>query len=737
LAFPATQDNDVLDYAAVELFLLHARRLHPHYQPDERDVAGIVKVCRLVDGMPLGILLAAALSGAISPAQIAAELGRDIGFLLSDMQDIPARQRNLRAIFLHTWERLSAAERDVFMRLSVFRGGATPEAAQQVTGATVSVLAGLIDNALLWRLPSGRYAVHELLRQFAAEQLAAAAGDAKSDAQRQHSLYYFGLLEKQEQLLQGQQQRAAVNTIRADYENVSAAWRWAVQAGEFSLLAPAIHPFYLWCEVQGSYREGVLLFAAAAALATGGRPQTWQSLLGPVLVRLGACEVMVGNYSHGEQLLQDGLQSVTQDRERAFALARLGFAAAERGDFACAYARLDESLTISRQCEDIVGMARALYYSQIGKPAAEVYALCTECLALTRQSGRPDLIASQLNLMGWHTWCLGDYARANACWQEGLALCEQLDFREEKASALDYLGFAAWGQGDLVTAERQIGVALALYLELGRLGSIGMCKADLALVLVSKGQVEQAIEMARQAVVIARSINGQMILTLSLPYLGAALTAAGEGIEAHGALVEAVQRAWQHQYDHHLMLAFYYFAELLIAESRTADSAGALARRSQAVTLLNCVSTDAATWQVFRDKAAALLVDIQGALPTATFAAAQQEGASITVAQVVSIVLGENSAAPRAEPAAASMLAVDRSPRVSAAGNEALLEPLTAREMAVLRLIAAGRSNQEIAAELVITTGTAKWYVSQVLSKLQVHNRTQAGARGRELGLLA
>ena len=202
LRFPADAASDPLEYPAMQLFLLHARRVHPHYQPDASDVAGMVEICRLVHGMPLGILLAAAWSRAIAPAAIAAEIGRDLSFLQTDMQDIPVRQRNLRAVFLHTWNRLSIAERQVFMRLSVFRGGATVAATRQVTSAALGVLAVLIDHALLRRLPNGRIEIHELLRQFAAEQLAAATNEGGLEmAQQQHSRYYLSLLAAQEKVL--------------------------------------------------------------------------------------------------------------------------------------------------------------------------------------------------------------------------------------------------------------------------------------------------------------------------------------------------------------------------------------------------------------------------------------------------------------------------------------------------------------------------------------------------------
>ena len=295
LRFPTTGNADALDYPAVQMFVQHARRNHPHYQPDEQDVTGIVEVCRLVDGMPLGILLAAAWSTVISPPEIAAEIDRNLDFLQTDLQDIPARQRNLRAVFLHTWGRLSTAERTVFMRLSVFRGGATRAAVQGVTGATIGVLATLNDKALLWHLPNGRYELHELLRQFAAEQLAADSASqdgGQEQAQWQHCCYYLALLGEQEQPLQSQQQRAAVDAIRADFENISVAWRWAVQRHEFTLLTPAIYALFFYCEVRGVYHEGMILFAYAAAELTAvaaasstNQPIT-EPLLGQVLARL-------------------------------------------------------------------------------------------------------------------------------------------------------------------------------------------------------------------------------------------------------------------------------------------------------------------------------------------------------------------------------------------------------------------------------------------------------------------
>ena len=740
LRFPAEQSGDALDYPAVQLFLLHARRMRPAYQPNASDIAGMVAVCRQVHGMPLGILLAAAWSRVISPAEIAAEIDRDLSFLQADMPDIPARQRNLRMVFLHTWSRLSTAERQVFMHLSVFRGGATAEAARHITGATVDVLAALIDRALLRRLSNGRYEIHELLRQFAAEQLAAhdtAHAGQQKEAQWLHSRYYLSLLGQAEQRLRSAQQRAALDSIRADFENISIAWHWAVQAREFALLVPALHALFVYCEVRGNLSVGLMLFAAAAAemdaeLAVSvDDQQTLQVLRGRVIVRLGACEILLSNYGRGELLLLDGLPHILEDWERAFTLVYLGQAASERGELALARTRLDESLALSRQCNDFAVMAQAFQILEVGRPIAEAQRLAAESLALARKAGRPDLIATRLNQLGWHTWCLGDYALADACWQKGIALCDELDLQGENAWPLDCLGVAAWAQGDMTAAEHYIEAALAIYTEVGRQSHMGMCMAELALVLASMGRVQQAIALARQAVAITRGIDGQMMLIVSLNYLGAALLAAGELVEARRTLLEAIQRAWDYQFLFSVMIGFYYFAELLALESRHTEPASALAHKSLAVTLLSCVRTDTATWQIFKDKAAELQAQIEGALAAEVLGAALLEEENRTVKELVSIVLGATTASGAVTPAPKC------SPTPGAQASEVLVEPLTVREFAVLHLIAAGRSNQDVAAELIITPGTAKWYVSQILAKLGVHSRTQAVARARELGLLA
>jgi predicted ATPase len=150
LAVPdETVDGDALTldrlagYSAIRLFEQCACRVQPDFALTADNQTDILTICRRVEGMPLGIVLAAAWLGALTPAAIAAEMKHDPDFLAADMADAPERQRSIRAAFNHSWRLLSQQEQAIFARLSVFRGGFSLEAAQTVTGTTLRDLQAL------------------------------------------------------------------------------------------------------------------------------------------------------------------------------------------------------------------------------------------------------------------------------------------------------------------------------------------------------------------------------------------------------------------------------------------------------------------------------------------------------------------------------------------------------------------------------------------------------------------
>jgi predicted ATPase len=187
--------------AAIRLFVEGARRAHPPFRLRVEELPALQRICELVGGMPLGLELAAAWAGVLSPEEIANEIARDVDFLQARWADVPERQGSMRVVFEWSWRRLSETERQVLHQLSVFRGGFTRAAAETIAGGSLRVLVGLHHKSLLhWRPAdgaAGRYELHELLRQFAAEQLDAIPAGQKDSLLRRHATYFLGWRRRQ------------------------------------------------------------------------------------------------------------------------------------------------------------------------------------------------------------------------------------------------------------------------------------------------------------------------------------------------------------------------------------------------------------------------------------------------------------------------------------------------------------------------------------------------------------
>ncbi len=214
-------------YSAVMLFVQQARRVQAGFSLTDAETPAIVRICQLVDGVPLGIELAASWMRILSCQEIASEISKSLDFLTSSWQDVPERHRSLRAVFDYSWDLLSPEEQSIFLRLSVFRGGFHREAAVKIAGVSLPVLAGLVDRSLLRRNALGRYEVHDMLRQYAEEKLEADAV-ACEQVHAAHCRYYAELVSAYREELKGADLTAALSALDVERENVRAAWNWAL-----------------------------------------------------------------------------------------------------------------------------------------------------------------------------------------------------------------------------------------------------------------------------------------------------------------------------------------------------------------------------------------------------------------------------------------------------------------------------------------------------------------------------
>ncbi len=261
LTYPDREDGKQLeDYSAVQLFLDRARRIRGDFDLAE-DCRGVVEICRVVEGMPLAIELAVGWLKTLRPSEIAEEIQHNLDMLATRSRNLQERHRTLRSVFSHSWRLMGEDERDVFQKVSVFRGGFTREAAQVVAGASLQMLAGLIDQSLVRLNAAGRYDVHELLRQYGAEQL---DGIGQTETvQRAHIDYYLGRLGQLEHNIKTQQQITALDTIAADFENVRHAWQLAIEQRHVVALSQAVESLHLFADMRGRYHEVVALLRAA------------------------------------------------------------------------------------------------------------------------------------------------------------------------------------------------------------------------------------------------------------------------------------------------------------------------------------------------------------------------------------------------------------------------------------------------------------------------------------------
>src|SRR5690349_19156110 len=223
-------EDDQGSGSAVRLFVERATQVQPNFSLDDAGYSQAARICRLVDGMPLGVELAASWVSALSAAEIADEIEANIDFLATSMRDVPERHRSLRAAIDQSWRLLTDEQRGAFSRLSVFHGSFDRSAAAAVTGADLRLLSELVAKSLLRRPDFGRFELHELLRQYAAEQLRSSPAE-EADARERHARHYATMLLEREEALLGSELADARDELRGELENLRAAAEWLIAHG--------------------------------------------------------------------------------------------------------------------------------------------------------------------------------------------------------------------------------------------------------------------------------------------------------------------------------------------------------------------------------------------------------------------------------------------------------------------------------------------------------------------------
>ncbi|HSD84966.1 MAG TPA: tetratricopeptide repeat protein, partial [Anaerolineae bacterium] len=468
LDYPPEEGNgDGERYSAVQLFIDRARQATRKFQP-ARELAPIVRICRLVEGLPLAIELAASTVNAQSCAIIAAEIANDLKFLATKFRDVPERHRSMQATFDHSWRLLTVGEQSVFRQLAVFRGGFEWGAAQQVAQATREILTTLAAKSLLRGGPSGRFELHELLRQFAAEQLSRVPAEARAVG-AQHSAYYLQLLHEQVDRLSSAHQADAFDRLTAEVDNVRSAWRWAVSRHQWEGIRSSALDLMSWCDYQVYYSDGYQLFAEAIdQLQIGAVPvesldAERASAEGQVLTGHGYFLWRMGHNERAQHDLQHGLDRLRRANDTAGLadnLIGLGAVSASLGQYEVALAHFEESAELYDQLHDRTGYALATLQTGIVNRSFGNYEAAgqqmEQALAVYRQLGDQKMVANSLCQYARLLVMRGQVEQAQRPLQEGLTISHAISDRWANSGALVALGQVEYAQGHFEEARRAL-----------------------------------------------------------------------------------------------------------------------------------------------------------------------------------------------------------------------------------------------------------------------------------------
>jgi predicted ATPase/DNA-binding SARP family transcriptional activator len=358
LPYPSAHEtNKLADFPAVKLFLECARRVAPSSDAHEH-LAGVARVCRLVEGLPLAIELAAAWVKALRCDEIADELERNLDLLTTSLKNVPERHRSVQAVFEHSWNLLSIEERTLYARLSVFGGSFTLEAAKQIAGASLPRMSELLNKSFL-RFTDGRYSTHHLLSQCAAEKLA--LDSHKESVRRKHGEYYTEQLAQYETDLKGGQQKVVLQKAALELDNIRLAWNWAFETGDLETVNRSLEGVWLLCELRGWFQEGADAFSRVLNFLASHADDT-TLLRARAYARLGRCQLRLGLNAEAKESLELALKllAYSDSSERAFVLNNLGLGARDNQDTKKAREYFTESLELYRKAKDNWGVANVL-----------------------------------------------------------------------------------------------------------------------------------------------------------------------------------------------------------------------------------------------------------------------------------------------------------------------------------------------------------------------------------------
>jgi len=538
LPCPDPEDGDrAASFDAVRLFVKAAQRVEPGFAAASESAA-IVDICRQVDGLPLALELAAAWVRVLPCAAIADELRQGSELLRTHDASRPARHASIEVVFEHSWQRLSAVEREVLARLSVFSGGFTAEAARAVAGASLPVLGALADKSLLAK-NGERLQLHPLVHQMAALRLAALPDAEQAQAAAAHAQHFLRVLAHgQQRAWAGEAQ--ALRAIEADFENARRAWQQAIAAGSTDGLADSATALVGFCEHRARIEDALELLAPALESTAVRADRTLEATLRSLFAHV---EFRLDRYPEARASATRALQALRQGsgvEPRLLCLLVLGRCAMALTEPALARALLGRALGLSAASRHAGARASVLgtlaLVERVAGDSARALTLSLEVLEEQRRLNNPAGEAQSLNTVAALLLDLRRFEQAATYLKPALALCDRHGLVSTRGQVLSNLTGAAMELGDDAAAEGYALRALEHARAAGNRGLVSLLNLMVVTLALRRTDLPAAREALRESLHMARAIGRRSLQDHGLQRFADLLHAQGEVLGARQVL---------------------------------------------------------------------------------------------------------------------------------------------------------------------------------------------------------
>ena len=502
---------------AVRLFIERARATAPDFALRAENAPAIAEICYRLDGLPLAIELAAARVRLLPPGKMLAQMDNRLRFLTGGARDLPARQQTLRATIAWSYELLAEDEKRLFRQLAVFAGGFTLEAADSVCNIdgrldVLNDMQSLLDKSLLTQTELAgdpRFNLLETVREFAFEQLTQAAELDRIRAR--HLDFFLALAEETEPHLRAAKQVMWLNRLETEHDNLRAALSWSLTSERYAAsgLRMAGALFIFWRSHNRS-QEGLqhLLVALAAPDATEPAARA-KALRGAMELAYDQSDYVASRALGEASIAEYGSLNPIDRRAIADVNRLLGYIDAEVGAYPAAMKRIEHSLEVMRELNDVVGIADAqrdlgACQLRIGEFEAAAVRL-QEALSIYRKVENAHDTPTVLSGLAEIALRQGDYSRSAALEEESLKLRREVGHKWGMAVSLGNLAWILQRQGNLKSAALHLGESLRLRREIGDMGGVAWClekMAEVAIAAAQQADPASAAENLRAAVLL-------------------------------------------------------------------------------------------------------------------------------------------------------------------------------------------------------------------------------------------